>query len=163
MEEVLRASGVIVLRVPLGIAAEYLYGEFSKRAIELLGSNRTPYEYVRYFKEKYSEVLRDGAVWVLVATEPLFHVAEVHVYTFGERLRTKERFFTEVLSYLESEGKKRIWTSLSPRAGHTVRKELRQLGFTCEGIMGAYYYLGPTEGYADGELWARITNEKQGV
>lgn len=144
-------------KVPLGTAAEVLYEKFKEHAPEFLGDYTSQREWFRFFVGTYSEVYNAAEGWVLVASGPLSHVAEVHAYAFDHDFGTQRDLFEEVIRDLTAQGKVRLWTTLMPRAGHRVRGELRELGFVCEGIMHALYYLGPDKGFADGELWARIS------
>ena len=153
----MKASGEIVLRVPVGLAGEMLFDRFQGKGKWLLGDYTSLGEWEKFFEATYSLVYRDGEGWVLVATEPQSHIAEIHAYAFDRRFGDKRTFFEDVIRDLEARGKRRLWTTLHPSAGKRVREELVALGFEREGILRSLYYLGEGKGFADGELWARIS------
>ena len=146
-----------MVKVPLKLAGEIVFEKFKTLAPELLGDYATQGEYQKFFEATYTDVYRDGEGWVLTTVEPHGHCAEFHAYAFDRDFRDKKPFFQEVIDDLTSRGKVRLWTTLMPGTGHTVRQELIALGFQCEGILRSFYYIGPGKRFADGELWARIS------
>jgi len=110
-----------VHKVPLATAAEVLYDEFLEKAPELLGDYTSRGEYKKFFVNTFTDVYRESAAWVVVTSEPLGHIAEIHAYSFDHRFKGKTEFFCEVIEDLRRQGKYRLWTTLMPCAGHRVR------------------------------------------